>query len=40
MRNHAVKIAVGPLVVAAIIALFSTRADAQEKIWKHGLINA
>src|SRR6476660_9533548 len=40
MRNLAGKIAVGPLLVAAIIALFSTRADAQEKIWKHGLINA
>ena len=40
MRNLAGKIAVGPLVVAAIVAFCSTRADAQEKIWKHGLINA
>ena len=40
MRNLTGKIAVGPLVVAAIVAFFSTHADAQEKLWKHGLINA
>src|SRR5215467_603339 len=40
MRNPAGKIAAGPLVVAAIVAFFSTHADAQEKLWKHGLINA
>src|SRR5215813_11921987 len=40
MRNPAGKIAAGPLVVAAIVAFFSTQADAQEKLWKHGLINA
>src|SRR5215475_1262469 len=40
MRNPAGKTAVGPLVVAAIVAFFSTQADAQEKLWKHGLINA
>ena len=32
MRNPAGKIAVGPLVVTAIVAFFSTQADAQEKL--------
>jgi NitT/TauT family transport system substrate-binding protein len=40
MRNPGGKIAFGPLLVAAIVAFFSTHADAQEKLWKHGLINA
>jgi NitT/TauT family transport system substrate-binding protein len=33
------KVAVGTIVVAAIFAALSTPADAQEKVWKHGLIN-
>ena len=34
MRNLAGKIAVGPLVVAAIVAFCSTRADAQVRFFE------
>src|SRR5512147_1091711 len=34
------KVAIGTIVVAAIFAVLSAPADAQEKVWKHGLINA
>ena len=34
------KVAVGTIVVAAIFAALSAPAIAQEKVWKHGLINA
>ena len=40
MRNTTGRIAVGSVVVATLAAIFSTQAGAQEKIWKHGLINA
>ena len=34
------KVAIGIIVVAAIFAAFLAPAGAQEKVWKHGLINA
>ncbi len=34
------KVAIGTIVVAAIFAALSASAGAQEKVWKHGLINA
>ena len=34
------KVAIGTIVVAAIFAALSAPAGAQEKVWKHGLINA
>jgi NitT/TauT family transport system substrate-binding protein len=34
------KVAIGTIVVAAIFAALSASASAQEKVWKHGLINA
>ena len=40
MRNTVGRIAVGSVVVAALAAILSAQAGAQERIWKHGLINA
>lgn len=40
MRNTVGRIAVGSVVVAALAAILSAQAGAQEIIWKHGLINA
>lgn len=34
------KVAIGTIVVAAIFAVLSAPAGAQEKVWKHGLISA
>jgi len=34
------RVAVGAVAVATIIAVLSASAAAQEKVWKHGLINA
>ena len=34
------RVAIGTFVVAALCAVLTIRAAAQEKVWKHGLINA
>lgn len=40
MRNPVGKIAVGSVVAATLAAILSAQTGAQERIWKHGLINA
>jgi len=40
MRGSDGRAVLGLVVAAAIATALSTQAGAQEKIWKHGLINA